>query len=232
MSRTSVEPTTAVPPYIDMGAVLPELSSPQERYDHGFKRGYMAGYTEGARQAEAERASEIAAQKSTWSATMARATALLSQLASATDQYVASFGTRDLAVSERVLGAAFSLAEAVVGFELRARPERALEMARALLAEMPAGPAIVRANPVDEPMMSQAAASLRGGGYGVSVVADPSVGPGGCIVTSGGKTADARIEASLDRAREAFCASASSEGAEAEESAFERVAGHGWQAAP
>ena len=54
-AHISGEPTTSVPGFIDMGAVLPELSSPQERYDHGFKRGYLAGYAEGARQAQAER---------------------------------------------------------------------------------------------------------------------------------------------------------------------------------
>jgi len=199
------EPTTVLPPFIDMDAVLPELTTPQERYDHGFKRGYMAGYAEGARQLEQERSAEVAAQKTAWAGLVSRATSTVNQLASATDQYVASFGARDIEVCERLLKAAFQLAEAVVGAELRARPERAVEVARAFLTEMPAGPATVKVNPADEALISEAAAKLNSH-YGVSVVADPSVGPGGCIVTSGARTADARIEAALARAREVFCA--------------------------
>ena len=57
---TSMGPTTTLPSSIDMDALLPELNSPQERYDHGYKRGYLAGYAERARQAEAERAADLA----------------------------------------------------------------------------------------------------------------------------------------------------------------------------
>ena len=42
----------------------------------------------------------------------------------------------------------------------------------------------------------------------VTVMADPVVGPGGCIVTSGAKTVDARIEEALARARAALCSPA------------------------
>jgi flagellar assembly protein FliH len=203
---TSTEPTTTLPSEIDMAALLPELNSPQERYDHGYKRGYLAGYAEGARQAQAERAADLASEKNASSANQARAGALLGQLASATEQYVARFGPREAAMTEEVIAAAFELAAAVVGSELRTRPERAVEVAKALLADLPTGPAIVRVNPVDEAMMAEAATALAANRRESLVVrADAAVGPGGCIVTSGATTVDARVEEALLRARAAFC---------------------------
>jgi flagellar assembly protein FliH len=205
-ARSSMEPTTSLPSSIDMDALLPELNSPQERYDHGYKRGYLAGYAEGARQAQAERAAELESQKNAWSANQARASALLGQLASATEQYVARFGPREAAMTEEVIAAAFELAAAVVGNELRSQPGRAIEVAKALLADLPTGPAIVRINPADEAMMTEAATALAATRRdGLVVRADPAVGPGGCIVTSGATTVDARVEEALLRARAAFC---------------------------
>jgi flagellar assembly protein FliH len=204
--RSSMEATTTLPSSIDMDALLPELNSPQERYDHGYKRGYLAGYAEGARQAQDERAAELESQKNAWSATQARASALLGQLASATEQYVARFGPREAAMTEEMIAAAFELAAAVVGAELRTRPGRAIEVAKALLADLPTGPAIVRVNPADEAMMTEAAVALAVTRRdGLVVRADAAVGPGGCIVTSGATTVDARVEEALLRARAAFC---------------------------
>jgi flagellar biosynthesis/type III secretory pathway protein FliH len=220
------EPTTAVPGFIDMSAVLPELSSPQERYDHGFKRGYLAGYAEGARQANVERAADLATQKATWAVNLARLSALTGQLATATDEYVGRFGARDVALTESLITAAFELAEAVVACELRTRPERAVEVARSILASLPSGPAVVRVNPADEAVMMDAACTLGDSRYGVSVVPDPGVGAGGCIVTSAAKTVDARIEEALERARAAFYASPSAEGQDGA-SSYDRAGGHG-----
>jgi flagellar biosynthesis/type III secretory pathway protein FliH len=205
-ARSSMEPTTTLPSSIDMDELLPELNSPQERYDHGYKRGYLAGYAEGARQAQAERAAEMESQKNAWSATQARASALLGQLASATEQYVARFGPREAAMTEEVIAAAFELAAAVVGNELRTQPGRAIEVAKALLADLPTGPAIVRVNPADEAVMTEAATALAATRRDSLVVrADAAVGAGGCIVTSGATTVDARVEEALLRARAAFC---------------------------
>jgi flagellar assembly protein FliH len=226
VARALNEPTTAVPGFIDMGAVLPELSSPQERYDHGFKRGYLAGYAEGARQANVERATDLATQKATWAVNLARLGALTGQLATATEEYVARFGPRDGALTESLISAAFELAEAVVACELRTRPERAVEVARSVLANLPSGPAVVRVNPADEAVMMDAACTLGDSRYGVSVVVDPGVGPGGCIVTSAAKTVDARIEEALERARAAFFAEPSADGPEPAGS-YDRAGGHG-----
>ena len=71
--------TTNLPGFIEMREVLQELTTPQERYDHGFQKGYMAGYAEGARQAQAENAGELASHKAAYAATQALASALVSQ---------------------------------------------------------------------------------------------------------------------------------------------------------
>ena len=177
LSLTSASgPTTTLPNFIEVGMMLPELTTPQERYDRGFQRGYMAGYAEGARQAQAEGAAELASQAA-WAATQARASALVSQLASATDEYLARWGGRDLAMTEELMAAAFSLAEAVVGCELRARPDRALEVARATLASLPAGPVVVRVHPDDEVFMRDAS-SWRGNDKGATASDRPVCRPG------------------------------------------------------
>ncbi len=221
---TSMEPTTTLPSSIDMDALLPELNSPQERYDHGYKRGYLAGYAEGARQAQAERAADLATQKNAWTATQARASALLGQLGSAAEQYVAQYGPREAAMTEEVIAAAFELAATVVGSELRSRPDRAVEVAKALLADLPTGPAIVRINPADEAMMAEAATALAATRRdSLFVRADPAVGLGGCIVTSGATTVDARVEQALLRARAAFC----EPNEDPEANAYQTAAGYG-----
>ncbi len=196
--------TTNLPGFIEMGKVLQELTTPQERYDHGFQRGYMAGYAEGARQAQAENASELASHKAAYAATQARASALVSQLASATDGYLARWSGRDIALTEELLAAAFALAEAVVACELRTRPDRPVEVAKAALASLPTGPVVARVHPDDAAFMREALGPASTGAA-VSIVADPAVGPGGCTVTCAGTTVDARVTEALSRARAAFC---------------------------
>jgi len=196
--------TTSLPGLVEMGAVLQELTTLQERYDHGFQKGYMAGYVEGARQAQAESAGELASHKAAWAAGQARASALLSQLASAADGYLARWGARDIALTEELIGAAFQLAEAIVACELRTRPDRPLQVAKAALAALPTGPVVARVHPDDGPFMRDAMAP-ENVGVAVTIVTDPAVGPGGCVVTCGGTTVDARVAEALRRARTAFC---------------------------
>ena len=87
--------------------------------------------------------------------------ALVSQLASATEEYLARWGARDVALTEDLMAAAFELAEAVVACELRTRPDRALQVAKAVLADLPAGPVVVRVHPDDEAFMREATGSGR-----------------------------------------------------------------------
>ncbi|HET9058753.1 MAG TPA: FliH/SctL family protein [Acidimicrobiales bacterium] len=199
-------PTTSLPGFIDMTGVLPELTTPQERYDHGFRRGYMAGYAEGARQAQAERAADLAAHKAAWASAQAHAGALVSQLASAVDEYKARYGQRDLTLTTSLLDAAFRVAEAIVGHEVATNPAGLVQRVADLLGQLPAGPAVVRVNPQDKQFMTDAISLLHAPPASLEVVADPSVGPGGCVATSGATLVEARVEVSLELARRAFMA--------------------------
>jgi flagellar assembly protein FliH len=213
----STGPTTTLPGSLD--AVLPELTTTQERYDQGYKRGYLAGYADGARQAQAERAADLASHKAAFAAVQADAGKLLSGLATATQEHMARLRAEAPGISDALVGVAFELAEAVLGCELRARPEIVIESARRALASLPdGGPAVVRVHPDDEPILRDAAGSLscNRAGQGVAVLADQGVERGGCIVNSGGSTIDARVTEAVARARAAFSAtSAGTGGAEA-----------------
>src|SRR5579875_1443527 len=208
----SAGPTTVLPASVD--DALPELTTLQERYDHGYQKGFMAGYAEGVRQAQAERAADLANHKAACAAAQARASSLLGHLAAAADEQLARLAGQSAALTEE-------LVEAALGAELRCRPERALEAARQALAGLPPEPAVVRVNPQDEPLLrgglhsepAPATAPAQPGlhpsatarsGQAVTVVADPGVEPGGCIVTVGATTIDARVGQALARAREAF----------------------------
>ena len=192
--------TTTLPGSVEMGAVLQELTSAQERYDHGFQKGYMAGYAEGARQAQAEKAGELAAHKAVWAAAQGRVSALVRQLDGATAEYMARWSARDVALTEQLMAAAFELAEAVVACELRTRSDRPLQVAKAALAALPTGPVVVRVHPDDEVFMREALA-VGNTAAGATIVTDPAVGPGGCVVNCGGTTVDARVAEALRRAR-------------------------------
>ena len=213
-SPSSAGPTTTLPSSFEVPDVFPELSTPQERYDHGYKRGYMAGYAEGVRQAQAEMAAEVAAAKAARAAQEARAADLLAKLGSATQQYLQVYGPQEVGLTETAIATAFSLAEAIVARELQARPDRALAVARQALAGLPTGPAIVRAHPDDAGLL-EGAANLGNAAQNVTVIADPAMARGGCLVTSGATTVDARLPQALARAREAFCSPASRQSPEA-----------------
>lgn len=201
----STGPTTTLPRSLD--AVLPELTTTQERYDQGYKRGFLAGYADGARQAQAERAADLASHKASCAATQANANKLLGGLATATQEHIARLRAEAPGLTEELVGVAFELAEAVLGGELRTRPELVIEVTRKALASLPdGGQAVVRVHPDDEPILREAAASLSCNrtGQGVTVVADRGVERGGCIVASGGSSMDARVTEAVARACAAF----------------------------
>lgn len=200
----STGPTTVLPASLE--DALPELTTLQERYDRGYQKGFMAGYAEGARQAQAERAADLANNKATYAAAQAKAASLLDHLAASTKEELTRLDQESSAVTEELVEVAFQLAEAVLGAELRSRPERALEAARDALARLPLGPALVRVHPEDEPLLQAEPAALSSmrAGQAVKVVADPGVERGSCIVTTGATTVDARVGQALARAREAF----------------------------
>jgi flagellar assembly protein FliH len=200
----SAGPTTVLPGNLE--ETLPELTTLQERFDHGYEKGFMAGYAEGARQAQAERAADLANHKAAYAAAQARATNLLDRIAAEMNEQLARLRQESADLTDELVEIAFKLAEAVLGAELRTRPERALEAARQALANLPLGPAVIRVHPEDAPLFDADVSSLNAtrGGHGVTVIGDPGVERGGCVAAVGATTVDVRVSTGLARAREAF----------------------------
>lgn len=183
-------------------------------------RGHAAGYAAGLRRAEAEetvrREQLEAAYVERVTAFDARSTAVLGALTAA----VAALHARTAPVladaEDAVVAAAMELAEAVVGYEIRAsRPSAPSSttdpagqeahqgsgaratVARALASIDPDAVVTLRLAPSD-------VAALAGTELPVVVVADPSLRPGDAVADLPHGVLDARIASALDRARTAL----------------------------
>ena len=92
---------------------------------------------------------------------------------------------------------AFKITEAMVGRELKLSSSPGLEAVRRALAESPENDgAVVRLNPADAEALGDIS-ELKS----ATIVPDPSIGVGGCVLEVGAAFVDARIEASLARVR-------------------------------
>jgi flagellar assembly protein FliH len=168
-----------------------DLSSERDR---ARAAAWDAGYRDGLERArlEAERQSE-----------QARSTLGLAQLA-LTDAATRAAAAFDLERRRLECGAielAFSLTKAILGRELELSRSPGEEAITRALGESPAGSQlIVRVNPKDIETIGEE--RLLDGA--TKIVADPSIGPGGCILEVGTTVVDARIETALARIRRAF----------------------------
>ncbi|MGO9581419.1 MAG: FliH/SctL family protein [Acidimicrobiales bacterium] len=164
------------------------LVSERERAE---RDGWTAGYAAGLAKAGAEVEAAAAQARS-------RQDSVLRALDTAVDQ------ARDVLVTEHdrlqhaAAELAFQIAEAVLARELQLSSSAGLEAIHRALAESPESDgAVVRMNPADVEAIGDAS-QLR---EGVTIVPDPSVGAGGCVLEVGAAIVDARIEAALARVR-------------------------------
>jgi flagellar assembly protein FliH len=96
---------------------------------------------------------------------------------------------------------AFALTEAILARELELSRSPGEEAITRALGESPlGGQLIVRLNPTDIETIGNPARSNGAR----RIVADPSIGAGGCILEVGSTVVDARIETALERVRRAF----------------------------
>jgi flagellar assembly protein FliH len=168
--------------------------------------GYAAGWAEGrqaaelasrdARDAFAAEAAEItAAQEKS-------ARRVLSALAAAVERFEQRAAPAVEDLERDLVAAAFALAEAIVGRELATAVEPGRDALARALALAPAGRgAVARLNPAD-------AATLPGtvtvDGRDIVVVADPALAPGDSVVECEASTIESRLDAALERARQAL----------------------------
>lgn len=166
------------------------LLSERERAE---REGWARGHAEGLACARTQAAAELAASR----AALDSALRALGE-AAARAQAVLEGERRNLDHAAAEL--AFRICEAVLARELALSASPGLEAVQRALAEAPqAEDAVARVHPSDLEAMGELEAPP-----GLSVVADPAVGPGGCLLEVSSTLVDARLETALARVRAVF----------------------------
>ncbi len=167
-------------------AVDPAVAAAEEQ--RGYDDGYRAGMAEGLAAGRAAMAAESVAAS-------ARLEELLRSLAAAAEE-LRRRQALDLAGLEDALArAAVDLASAIIGRELEVSKSPGADALARALALVPAGSvAVARLHPAD-------AAILADPPGGLTLIPDPAVEPGGCILEVGHSRIDAQLGSALDRVR-------------------------------
>jgi flagellar assembly protein FliH len=167
-------------------AVDPAVAAAEEQ--RGYDDGYRAGIADGPAAGRAALAAESGAAS-------ARLEELFRSLAAAAEE-LRRRQALDLAGLEDALArAAVDLASAIIGRELEVSVSPGADALARALALVPAGSvAVARLHPAD-------AAILADPPGGITVIPDPAVEPGGCILEVGHSRIDAQLGSALDRVR-------------------------------
>lgn len=167
-------------------AVDPAVAAAEEQ--RGYDDGYRAGIAEGLAAGRAAMAAESVAAS-------ARLEELFRSLAAAAEE-LRRRQALDLAGLEDALArAAVDLASAIIGRELEVSVSPGADALARALALVPAGSvAVARLHPAD-------AAILADPPGGLTLIPDPAVEPGGCILEVGHSRIDAQLGSALDRVR-------------------------------
>ncbi len=183
---------------------FPALPGQAKSDERDAIRGHAAGYAAGRKQAEAElaglreRLESEAAEAS--EAARARIGSALEALARAASDFRSRQAPVLQSVDASIASAAIELAEAIVGHELSTAGGSArAALDRASVEAVPAG-SIVRLNPQDIAVI----VAEGGAQPGLELVADYSLERGDAVVDLQHGSLDARVSASLQRARAAL----------------------------
>jgi len=169
--------------------VDPALAAVEER--RGYDDGYGTGLAEGLAAGRAAAAAETAAA-------LTRLEALGRTLAEAADDLRRRQALELAGLEDALARTAVDLAAAVVGRELQLSASPGSDALARALALVPAGcAAVARLHPDD-------VASVGDLSGAVTVIADPAVEPGGCILEVGDSRIDAQLGSALDRVRAAL----------------------------
>jgi flagellar assembly protein FliH len=173
--------------------------------EHAQQEGFDAGYADGLLQGRAEAEQALAAERA---ADQERLRERIEELIGARDVLLSAAArlesrqTAALAdVEEMVLRAAYDVAEAIVGRELKLAADPVRDAVSRAMSLVPIEAAVVlRLHPEDAALLDLTAEWTRG--QEVHVVADRSLERGDCIADAGPTRVDARIAAALNRVRE------------------------------
>lgn len=167
----------------------PVVAAAEER--RGYDDGYRTGMAEG-----------LAAGRAAMAAESATHLARLENLARSLDGAAADLRRRqalELAGLEDALArSAVDLASAIIGRELQLAESPGADALARAMALVPAGAtATARLHPADAEL-------INGAPSGVSILPDPAVESGGCILEVGDSRIDAQLSSALDRVRAAL----------------------------
>jgi flagellar assembly protein FliH len=182
-------------------AMIRDLSAPRPAVDaaqmaEAAEQGYQAGFEEG-------RAAGLAAGLAERDQIVAARRAELTQVLDGLDGAATALAERERQVTAELEAAAtrlaFEIAEAVIGREVALAANPGIDAVNRALALAPDAPEVtVRLHPDD-------AAGVEGWtGRAVTVVPDPAIERGGCLLDAGAARVDARISSALARVRAAL----------------------------
>ena len=159
------------------------------------RRGYGDGYQAGLAEGLAAAASESAAG-------VARLEAAAGALAAAATDLRLRHALELTSLEDALARAAVDLAAAVIGRELEVSASPGADALARALALVPAGSvAVARLHPADAALLADP--PFDGAGD-LTVIPDPAVEPGGCILEVGDSRIDAQLGSALDRVRSAL----------------------------
>ena len=171
--------------------------------EQGRAAGYEQGYAAGAARAAAEAAVRAAEQELVVAEAErsrdVRLAAQLDVLRTATEAFLRREAVAVADVESAVVDLALGLARAVLDRELSTAVDPGREAVERALALAPQGtPAVARLHPDDLALLADADHLAEG--RGLTLVPDPAVERGGCVVDTAGRRIDAQVGPALERA--------------------------------
>jgi flagellar assembly protein FliH len=164
----------------------------QRGYDHGYQAGVAEGLAAGRAAAAAESAAAVA-----------RLETLGRSLAAAAEELRRRQALELAGLEDALVMTAVDLASAIIGRELEVSASPGADALARALALVPAGcTARARLHPSDVESLGEAP---PGGAPGaLTLIPDPAVEPGGCLLEVGESRIDAQLGPALDRVRAAL----------------------------
>jgi flagellar assembly protein FliH len=169
--------------------VDPVVAAAEER--RGYDDGYRTGMAEGLAAGRAAMAAESVAAT-------ARLEDLARSLAAAAEDLRRRQALELTGLEDALARTAVDLASAIIGRELQVSVSPGADALARALALVPAGSmAVVRLHPADAAVLAETPG-------GVTIISDPAVESGGCILEVGDSRIDAQLGSALDRVRAAL----------------------------
>jgi flagellar assembly protein FliH len=170
--------------------------TPEQAWTAGYEVGMEQGMAMGRAATEADSA---AADR--------RAAIVANAFALAADRVASDLQNQFALATNSVLATAFEVAFAIIDRDLRDRPRTGEEALRAALAVVPTHePCMARLHPSDAALLngSDEVAALVAGRTEVTIVSDPSVASGDCMIDMTSARVEHRLDEALARVRTAL----------------------------